>query len=284
MGRGFGLICRKCRYEFGIHLGVGFGFPQNYQNIMEAAKAGKLGREVRYFLRENPEGTLDCSQVLLQCTVCDSLERGIDLSMYIPKDQPYVTKGNWSVAFSMEEFSYYDQVFENDPDEFRFYCEHDNDEEFCTHVFKYCRMPLEERPHPIREQAEWLIQKGISVNAVNWEAARGEDGIARSVESPLLHAVEHRDYCMIKFLLENGADPAQRLFAEDPWDPGYEDYLIEDMDVRIMNGDRGDSMMLDLEIASLLMQYGLDQWEGGQCIEVDKKNRRIRGRGPQMQH
>ena len=106
MGRGFGLVCRKCRYEFGIHLGVGFGFPQNYQNIMEAAKAGKLGREVRYFLRENPDGTLDCSQVLLQCTACDSLERGIDLSMFIPKDQPYVTKGNWSVAFPMEEFSY----------------------------------------------------------------------------------------------------------------------------------------------------------------------------------
>ena len=101
MGRGFGLVCRKCRYEFGIHLGVGFGFPQNYQSIMEAAKAGKLGREVRYFLRENPEGTLDCSQVLLQCTACDSLERGIDLSMYIPKDQPCVAKGNWSVAFPM---------------------------------------------------------------------------------------------------------------------------------------------------------------------------------------
>ena len=106
MGRGFGLICRKCRYEFGIHLGVGFGFPQNYQNIMAAAKTEKLGREVRYFLRENPEGTLDCSQVLLQCTACDALERGIDLSMYIPKDQPHVTKGNWSVAFPMEEFSY----------------------------------------------------------------------------------------------------------------------------------------------------------------------------------
>ena len=207
--------------------------------------------------------------------VREYLEQGGDPEVY----------DNWGNSLLSALLSgYYDKVFENDPDELRFYCEHDNDEEFCTHVFKYCRMPLEERPHPIREQSEWLIKKGIGVNAVNWEAARGEDGIARSVESPLLHAVEHRDYCMIKFLLENGADPAQRLFAEDPWDPGYEDYLIEDMDVRIMNGDRGDSMMLDLEIASLLMQYGLDQWEGGQCIEVDKKNRRIRGRGLQMQH
>ena len=181
---------------------------------------------------------------------------------------------------------YYTEIFENDPDEIRFYAEHEEySDEWRNHVFRYCRMPLEERPHPIRDQVEWLIGKGIGVNAVGWKEARQFQKFAPSVESPLMHAVEHRDYCMIKFLLENGADPCQRLFTDGFYDDlGYEPWLVEHMDVMIMDEDAGDSMMLDLEIASLLMHYGLDQWEGGLCIDVDKENRSICGHGLRLQH
>ena len=180
---------------------------------------------------------------------------------------------------------YYTRVFDNDPEEIRFYAEHDNDDAFFTHVFRYCRMPLEDRPHPIGKQIEYLLEKGISLNAVSWEEAEKKQKFAPCVETPLMHAVEHRDLCMAEFLLKNGADPAQKLFSDGKYDRiGYEDWLVEHMDVLIMNGDKGDSRMLDLEITSLLMHYGPEQWEGGMCIEVDRENRRIKARGLIMDH
>ena len=74
---------------------------------MKEAQDGKLGKTVQSFLIEHPDGALDCDQVLLQCDECGALERGMDLSMYIPKDavEPR-QKGIWSTAFSGEDYSY----------------------------------------------------------------------------------------------------------------------------------------------------------------------------------
>ena len=106
MGTGVELICRKCRYSFRMNFGVGFGFPQFYREIIEEAKAGKLGESVQAFLRDHTDGALDCDQVLLQCTSCDKLDRGIDLSMYIPKDRPVEHDGIWTGAFTFEGIVY----------------------------------------------------------------------------------------------------------------------------------------------------------------------------------
>jgi hypothetical protein len=74
-------------------------FPIAYQETMEAGKAGKLGREVRQFLEEHPDGALDCGIVILQCSECGELGSAPDLSMYIPgEDSPPPSSGNWSVA------------------------------------------------------------------------------------------------------------------------------------------------------------------------------------------
>lgn len=103
MGRGYLLHCRKCGYEFSANLGVGFMFPRDYQQTMEAGKEGKLGKEVRQFLEEHPDGALDCNIVVLQCSECGKLESAPDLSMYVPgKDSPAPSSGNWSVAFPHE--------------------------------------------------------------------------------------------------------------------------------------------------------------------------------------
>ena len=107
MGRGYSLQCRKCGYKFSANLGVGFMFPRAYQQKMEAGKAGKLGKEVRTFLEEHPDGALDCNIVVLQCTECGALESAPDLSMYVPgEDSPAPSSGNWSVACPHEGTSY----------------------------------------------------------------------------------------------------------------------------------------------------------------------------------
>lgn len=178
---------------------------------------------------------------------------------------------------------YYWKIFANDSDELKFHEEHEDDEESDTHVCRYCRMPLEDRPQPIKEQVDYLVGKGISVNAVGWKEAEKYQEYAPAVQTPLFHSVVYCDYCMTKYLLELGADPGQKLFSDGDYDlDGYEDWLLDHMDYYIMDGHRGDAMELDIEIAALLMHYGLDQWDGGYCIDVDKENRTIQGHGPVM--
>ena len=99
MGTGYSLKCRKCGYGFSANLGVGFMYPRVYQQTMEAGREGKFGKEVKRFLEEHPDGVLDCSSVILQCTECGALGCGPDLSMYVPgEDSPAPSSGNWSVA------------------------------------------------------------------------------------------------------------------------------------------------------------------------------------------
>ena len=107
MGTGYLLKCRKCGYEFSANLGVGFMFPLASQETVEAGREGKLGKEVKKFLEGHPDGALDCSTVILQCSECGELESGPDLSMYVPgEDSPAPSSGNWTVAYPHEGSSY----------------------------------------------------------------------------------------------------------------------------------------------------------------------------------
>ena len=176
---------------------------------------------------------------------------------------------------------YYNHVYSSDPDEAQFIEEHDDDEEYHNHVNKYSKMPLEKRPHSIKGQIDYLMEKGISPNAVGWKEAEEHLEWAPCVETPLFHSVVHCDYCMTEYLLKKGADPGQKLFSDGSYEEdGYEDWLLDHLDLYIFDGDRGDAATNDLEIAALLMHYGLDQWPGGMCIDVDKENRTIHGHNP----
>lgn len=98
VGKGFGLVCKKCHYSYEVNLGIGYNFPQIYQKTMEAAKKGILGESVQSFLITHPDGALDCNAVLLQCTSCGELDSDMDLSMYIPQDRPVSHINGWSIS------------------------------------------------------------------------------------------------------------------------------------------------------------------------------------------
>ncbi len=87
MGKGYSLKCRKCGYSFSASLGVGFLFVQNHQNILNDAKKGTFGKEIKQFLAEHPDGMLGSETVILQCMKCGNLKTGPDLSMYLPKEK-----------------------------------------------------------------------------------------------------------------------------------------------------------------------------------------------------
>ena len=105
MGTGYVLSCRRCGYKQEAWLGAGFCFPVAYQKIMETARSGRLGEELRTFLAEHPEGALNTSTVLLKCGRCGVLKTAPSLSMYLPKrPEAQPAEGNRSAAFSGEGF------------------------------------------------------------------------------------------------------------------------------------------------------------------------------------
>lgn len=151
-----------------------------------------------------------------------------------------------------------------DPEELALFELHDEcDYDFWdSYVFKVQRTPLEARPDGIFEKLEFLFAHGADPNLCVMV-----DG---ATETALMHSVCRRDYYLTKYLLEHGADPGVWLFAKPDYETRDREYwLMDELDISIMNGDKGDAAAVTLRVAQLLWEYGLRDW-GGCCIKMDK--------------
>ena len=187
---------------------------------------------------------------------------------------PLIFDGAGSSLIALLLWGYYKNVYTNNPDDIRL--EKDCEDEmkrtgfigfFDIDITKYCKVPPEERPHSIIDEIEYLIEKGISLNAFGLEEAKAHQGSEIIVETPLFHAVMNRDYGMTKYLLEHGADPRIQICPNSDYLNDRDFWLLEDLDQALYRGDRGAAAINDAEMAALLMHYGLDQWPGGFCID-----------------
>ena len=142
---------------------------------------------------------------------------------------------------------YYKHAFYTDPNGKKW----DIEAEENKNAIYYSWTPLEERPHSIKEQIDYLFSKGIHVNDIGWKEAKEyqKNHSDLWVEVPLYFTVRHRDYCMTKYLLEHGADPDIR-FSFDEEDEMFPDvfdknhWLLDDLDIAIVNGDCAEAMEL----------------------------------------
>ena len=127
MGTGYNYVCKTCGKEFTAYLGVGFKYPQLYQDVMNSAREGKLGIKVKQFIINNPHAAIDPKTVIAKCEKCGNYEAFIinnphaaidpktviakcekcgnyeavpDLGMYLPKKEngSLIHKGNWTVG------------------------------------------------------------------------------------------------------------------------------------------------------------------------------------------
>ena len=133
-----------------------------------------------------------------------------------------------------------------------------------SYIYDYQITPLNKRKYNILQELDHLFTRGVDPNL--YEIV---DGYA---ETPLYIAVcGFQDYYLTKYLLEHGADPGVWLFDENesPRDKP-EMFLIEDMDVAILNGAKGRRAENVVAIAQLLWEYGLKNWSG-LCIKVDSE-------------
>lgn len=153
---------------------------------------------------------------------------------------------------------------ETDPEELALYDLHDEfDYDFWdSYVFKIQRTPLEARSSGILEKLDYLFAWGVDPNLCVLV-----DGMT---ETALMHAVCRHDYYLTKYLLEHGADPGVWLFAKEHYETRDREYwLMDELDISIMNGDKGDAAAVILRVAQLLWEYGLRDWSG-YCIDIDK--------------
>ena len=152
---------------------------------------------------------------------------------------------------------------ESDPEEQALYDLHDEyDYDFWdSYVFKFQRTPLEDRSDGILEKLTFFLNHGADPNLCVLV-----DGMT---ETPLMQAVCNHDYYLTQYLLEHGADPGVWLFSKQEYEKRDREYwLMDELDISIMNGDKGEAAGVVLSVAQLLWEYGLRDWSG-YCIDID---------------
>ena len=150
------------------------------------------------------------------------------------------------------------------------------DYEFWESFLSYRQQtPLESRSSDILSQMNFFFTHGTDVNLCKLKPGG-------MVETPLSIAVCAEDYYITKYLLEHGANPKVWLFHEGPPGKQQEHWLIEHMDVRMIDS-KGEQFDNELRIAALLAKYGLDDF-CGLCISIDKKTRTINGHKMKMMY
>lgn len=183
----------------------------------------------------------------------------------------YVEKGNNLNICNDKGFSlltcfidgYYDHE-ETDPEELALFDLHDEfDYDFWdSYVFKIQRTPLEARSSGILKKLDYLFAHGANPNLCVIV-----DG---ATETALMHVVCRHDYYLCKYLLEHRADPGVWLFSKPDYEKRDREYwLMDELDISIMNGDKGEAAAMTLRVAQLLWEYGLQDWSG-YCIDIDK--------------
>jgi len=83
MGHGIGYSCSECGEGGMVLLGVGMMFPEVCKEERRKAARGKYGAELQQAVRENPDGWLDCTEVVYACS-CGGWENTAVLDYYLP--------------------------------------------------------------------------------------------------------------------------------------------------------------------------------------------------------
>lgn len=98
MGSGYSCKCANCSYQTNLFLGIGLGYGVLQGKIEQEALMGKYGTELKDFLQENKNGSINPERVAKICEVCGHIEETYDLSIYLPKtdteDKKWITRSS----------------------------------------------------------------------------------------------------------------------------------------------------------------------------------------------
>jgi len=72
LGFGYELLCTNCGFNQGIHLGIGFRYPQQCADILRKIKDGKYGKCFAEAAESTPNAAVHFSNELFICDSCGS--------------------------------------------------------------------------------------------------------------------------------------------------------------------------------------------------------------------
>lgn len=82
MGQGKEFRCVECGYHFSAYTGIGFGFPQDYQETVRLIRKGKFGQEWKQLFESRPSTAVNAEQELYVCSSCGKYIMDLNLSLY----------------------------------------------------------------------------------------------------------------------------------------------------------------------------------------------------------
>lgn len=164
------------------------------------------------------------------------------------------------LAFSEEDYTpeekqAIDELSESDEDEF-----------WDSFLHEERKKPLSKRNTDIQNILDFLFEHGADPNA-----ARMVNGF---VTTPLMAAVCCLDYELTSYLLQHHADPGVKLCCDSTIKNGKDYWLMDEMDIRIMNGANGENAVAAARIAGLLHRHGLTEWKG-YCIRICEETEEV---------
>ena len=74
----------ECDFSLDFSDGIGMLYPVHYQKTVEEMKKGKMGKVLKDFFDEHPDGAVNIENAIVQCSKCKKCEVRKNLTMYIP--------------------------------------------------------------------------------------------------------------------------------------------------------------------------------------------------------
>ena len=84
MGEGRSFRCNQCGHTESASFGIGFGFPQLYQDVAGKICKGKYGRDWKQLFETVPGAAVEAGMQLYVCPECGTCEEDLNLSLYEP--------------------------------------------------------------------------------------------------------------------------------------------------------------------------------------------------------
>lgn len=90
MGTGYSFTCSKCKHRFSASWGIGFSFPQVYEDTVKKIKAGAYGNLWQDLVNKEKYVVTDAEKHIYICGKCNAWKSEQCLSLYIPKDPEHL--------------------------------------------------------------------------------------------------------------------------------------------------------------------------------------------------
>ena len=87
MGSGYAYHCTKCGHEYEVHYGIGFLFPEQYEEVMKAVRTGKYGEEWKALAAGVEYVAVDAEAYVYLCRKCGAWKEEPGLSLFVPKGE-----------------------------------------------------------------------------------------------------------------------------------------------------------------------------------------------------